>query len=220
MRHTRQQHTSDALAHDVPAQRPDRGTDWGFSPTRSWTPAQWEEARRTILNWCRNFLGNSRRADLSPEDASQDVLAILLRSDFAERYDPEIGPLLPLIWAITRNECLGAMAKYYRRRMDLWRSEDDRAGLRTDNPLLRAELAEFDRAFRKCLPELTESERAALPGVLDRAAGVRRPGGKSPTEHVREHRCRRKLAGLLKDFAPPRPGDVSDPSGSFAAAVT
>jgi DNA-directed RNA polymerase specialized sigma24 family protein len=182
------------------------GPQFGTSPeaqVTGWIVSSFEDVSEQVGRWCCRYLPRFNHADVSAEDARQNVLAKILCLRFAEHFNPDKGTIMQFIHGVTRHECLRMIQLHYRKIGRQRELLDDATTSLATGPDLAAQLAEFVEALNRATNELTVAERSALPDVLGTEFSW--PPGPKPcrsTRLVRAFRCRRRLASELVRFRP------------------
>lgn len=70
----------------------------------TWTDLSWEAFAAWVDACCHSRLAS--RPDLDPRDASQDVLVIVLRRDFAKSFDPRLESFENHIQGLIEKVCV------------------------------------------------------------------------------------------------------------------
>jgi DNA-directed RNA polymerase specialized sigma24 family protein len=178
---------------------PQSSTDF---PITQWITSSFSEVSEQVDRSCRRYLAGFNHADVSPEDARQNVLAEILTLGFARRFDPQKGSIMQFIHGVTRHECHRMIALHYRK-LKHQRELLDTAASPVRGPDIAAELAEFVEALHEAKNKLTPAESAALPDVMDGAFHkLKAKGPKRSVRRVRATRCRQRLAIALVRFTP------------------
>jgi DNA-directed RNA polymerase specialized sigma24 family protein len=192
---------SDGMARSERAKR-NADNDLAEHPRGRFTAASWEEITAYVMRQCVRYFGRSERAELSVQDATQNVLVIMFRLDFGRNFDPSQNEFWGYVSGLVRHECLHMMAKHYRRRarLDGWRPRQDISCI---EPVMDAEASEFREALAALAENLEPREQETLKRIIDRSQGGHNlTSCKCSTPYVHEHRLRRRLAQWLSRFRP------------------
>lgn len=163
----------------------------------------WDELYAGVVARCTRKLARFRCCD--PEEAAHHTMLQILRVDFVDKYDPQRGSVLGLIYVIADRECL-QLIRDWRRRLKKF-SRLDIAGeiARSHSPLEQMILGEALDELRRERDLLPPKQREAFEYMKERAEGARKSDDDDvPPNYSAASRCRASLRSQLAKHDPRR----------------